>query len=76
MGLPSLFSCSGLVLFLLCTAVNVGFLIYDARLLASGQPTISSQSWIDPQLVIALLGWQLIGFTGLAIHLLVNPNIQ
>lgn len=73
MNLPLILSDVGLVVFVLVLAIDGIVLIFDLCLKLTKRPTISHQTWDNPALAIGLLGWQLIGTMGLAIHLFTRP---
>lgn len=70
----SLISYTALVIFALTVVVNLGFLLWDAYLLWSEQPTISRQCWQEPILIVGFAAWQIIGPLALVVHLLIDPH--
>jgi len=73
MSIEALLSYGGLAVFLVVLLVNVLAFGFDMYLLERGYLTISHRAWENPRLIYGLVGWQLIGVIGLAVHLLIPP---
>ncbi len=65
---------AGLWVFIGVVALDVAGLILDLFLANMGQPTISATAWRYPELAIAILTVQGIGWLGLLMHFTRGPS--